>query len=109
MRRTHLNSLVDPGRATCGLPSPLYRTDQYKLATCRACRKIVQQERVPHSKAEEEWQRGVDDAIRTVESRIRTARALGFLPAYMAALDEVLVFLRAMRERGEYGSRCAVD
>lgn len=61
------------------------------------------------------WDDGVKDAIKIVKYRqqhyeiYRDGEAMRTLPAVFATLDEVLIFLEAMLERGEYRSRLQFD
>lgn len=61
------------------------------------------------------WADGVKDSIKIVEYRQRhyeLYRAPGLMqtkPEVFATIDELLIFLKAMLERGEYRSRIPVD
>lgn len=55
-----------------------------------------------------DWKRGVEDAIRTVRAKRRTAASFNtdaarVKPAFLAALDETLIHLESLRLRGRYG------
>jgi hypothetical protein len=56
--------------------------------------------RAEAAEARPTWRDGVTDSIKVAEGRLATARALNYKPEYIVAIDEVLVFLRAMLERG---------
>lgn len=61
------------------------------------------------------WTDGVKDAIKIAEYRLqhyelyRHGEAMRTKPEVFATIEELLIFLRAMLERGEYASRCTVD
>jgi hypothetical protein len=72
-------------------------------------------ERLFRRKQERTWFDGVRDAIKIVEYRqkhyeiYRNPGAMQTKPEVFATIDELLIFLKAMLERGEYASRSQCD
>ena len=72
-------------------------------------------ERMFRRKQERTWFDGVRDAIKIVEYRqkhyeiYREPGAMQTKPEVFATIDELLIFLKAMLERGEYASRSQCD
>jgi hypothetical protein len=54
------------------------------------------------------WLRGIEDSMKIVEDRRRFLQSLGPAatpkPGVIEALDEILILLQAMRDRGSYRS-----